>query len=134
MRVCFVCQKEQRSGQGTPVKDDIVIRAIRRIKKAFGISTGNVLVVCDNCLEESKKRRQKFERSLLTFGGLGAVLGVILLIASILSGKSLIAILQSIILLVFLVVVFSLFSLLQYHPAVVIEAERKAARKVKRKR
>lgn len=134
MRVCFVCQKEQKPGQGTPVKDDIVIRAIRRIKKAFGISTGNVLVVCNNCLEESKKRRQKFERSLLTFGGLGAVLGVILLIAAILSGKSLIAILQSLLLLVFLVVIFSLFSLLQYHPTVATEVEKKAAKKIKRKR
>jgi len=125
--VCIICNKEK---SGTPIKEDIVIRTIRRIKEALRISTGNKLVVCNEHIEEAKKRREKFEKSILTYGGIGAVLGIILVILAIFSQKSIVAILQTIVLLIFLVLVMAALSLYQYFPAI---EEAKGASAKKRK-
>lgn len=138
-RVCIICYKELK--RGIPVKEDAVLKGIRwgknlirSLLERFGmkVSKGNVLVVCEEHVEESRKRREKFERTLLTFGGLGVILGLILIIVSILSGRDLFGIATSILLLIFLVAIFAAMSLLQYHPA--LEYEIKKGKEIVRKR
>lgn len=114
-KVCIIHQSES---DGIPVRDDFVLGTIRRIKRMFKVSTGNTLVVCRMHEAEARQRRAKFERSLITSAGIGAVFGVILVVISILSQRSIIDILQSIVLLAFLVLVMSALSLYQYFPAI----------------
>ena len=123
-KVCIIHQKES---DGIPVRDDFVLKAIRGVKKAFSISTGNQLVVCKAHIEEAKKRRAKFERSLMTSAGIGALFGLVMLVVSILSQRSIFDILRSILLLIFLVIVMSALSLYQYFPAIEEGSKRKTA-------
>jgi len=115
-KVCIVDREEKN---GIPIKDDVVINAIRTVKKRLKISSGNELVVCPAHLEEAKKRRERFERSLMTSAGIGAVLGVILVLLAIFNpNRSLISILQAILFLFVLVFIMAALSLYQYFPAV----------------
>lgn len=133
-KVCVVCQKEKA---GRPVREDIILKSIRRAKEFAKISTGNELVVCPDDYEEAKKRRQRFEKSLLTFGGIGAVLGIILVLIAIFQGRDILSIIGSLIFVVLLVAIMAALSLYQYFPAFEERgkpAKPKAiARKVKRK-
>jgi hypothetical protein len=136
-----VCIIHQKPSDGTPVKDDLILKTIRGLKQAFKVSTGNQLVVCNAHLEEARKKRAKFEKSLITSAGVGAIFGIIMLVLSIFSQRSLIDILSAIVLLVFLVVVMASLSLYQYFPALeegpkrkVAAAKAKSARAIKRKR
>jgi len=74
--ICLICQKE---ATGLPIKEDFVIRGIRKIKTAFKVARGSKLIICNEHLEEAKRRREKFEKTLLTYGGLGGVIGIILI-------------------------------------------------------
>jgi len=122
-----VCIIHQKPSDGIPVKDDLILKTIRRLKQAFKASTGNQLVVCNAHLDEARKKRAKFEKSLITSAGIGAIFGIIMLAVSILSQRSLFDILRAIVLLVFLVVVMSALSLYQYFPALEERPKRKVA-------
>jgi uncharacterized protein YhaN len=122
-----VCIIHQKPSDGVPVKDDVILKTIRKIKRAFKISTGNQLVVCKAHLEEARKKRSKFEKSLMTAAGIGALFGIIMLVVSILSQKSIFDILRALVLLVFLVVVMASLSLYQYFPALEEGPKRKVA-------
>jgi len=131
-KICIIHQKES---DGIPVRDDFVLKAIRSVKKAFRVSTGNQLVVCKAHIEEAKKRRAKFEKSLVTSAGIGALFGLIMLVISIMSQRSIFDILRSILLLVFLVIVMAALSLYQYFPSIEGGPKRKPVpHKAKRKR
>ncbi len=112
---CLICQKET---VGSPVKEDFVIRGIRKIKTSLKIARGTNLIICDEHLEEARKKRERFEKSLLTYGGIGAVIGIILVIAGLLGGRDLISILSSMLIAILLIVVLVIFSLAYYFPAV----------------
>ena len=112
---CLICQKETI---GSPVKEDFVIRGIRKIKTSLKIARGTNLIICDEHLEEARKKRERFEKSLLTYGGIGAVIGIILVIAGLLGGRDLISILSSMLIAILLIVVLVIFSLAYYFPAV----------------
>ena len=112
--ICIVCGKEK---EGREIEEDIVVRGIRLIKRKLNIERGNILVVCDECLEEAKKRRQKFEKGLFTWGAIGGILGIILIISSALAG-GLGRIISSFIFLLILIVVFVCLSFYQYFPKV----------------
>lgn len=114
-QVCIVCGKERK---GIPVKEDFVIRSIRRAKGAFKIATGNKLVVCPEHIDDARKKREKFERGLLTYAGIGAVLGVILVVVNLMTSFDAFRLIQSLALLVLLVVVMAMLSLYQYFPAI----------------
>lgn len=114
-QVCIVCGKER---VGIPVKEDFVIRFIRRAKDALKIATGNKLVVCREHIEVAQKKREKFERGLLTYAGIGAVLGVILVIVNLMTAFDAFRLIQSLVLLVLLVGVMAMLSLYQYFPAI----------------
>ena len=132
-----VCIIDRKNKDGIPIQDDFVLSSIRKAKETLKVSTGNQLVVCKEHLEEARKRRGKFEKSLMASAGLGAIIGVILLLISIFSGRSLVGILQSIVLLAFLVILMASLSLYQYFPALKEKAahpSRKAKRPSKRAR
>lgn len=85
MRVCIICHKEVGGKKAVKVREDNVIRGIRRIKKVLRIAKNNELYVCEDCLEEHTSRRRSFEKSMLFFGIIAAlvilVFGGLLLIS-----------------------------------------------------
>lgn len=113
-RVCVICQKER---SGAQVKEDFVIKGIRKIKKIFKAATGNKLVVCEECGEIAKKKRQNFEKTLLTYLGLGGIILLIMIVFALLSGGPILSILQSIVVLMFFVILLGALSLLNYFPS-----------------
>jgi predicted nucleic acid-binding Zn ribbon protein len=113
-RVCVVCQKER---VGAQIKEDFVIRGIRRIKQMFKATTGNKLVVCGECKEIAKKKRQTFEKTLLTYLGLGGIILLIMLVLALISGGPIMSILQSVVVLLFFVILLAALSLLNYFPS-----------------
>jgi hypothetical protein len=113
--ICLICQKE---AIGLPIKEDFVIRGIRKIKTALKVARGSKLIICNEHLEEAKKKRERFEKTLLTYGGSGGVVGILLIIASILGGRDLLSILSILLIAVLLIFVLVIFSLAYYFPAV----------------
>ena len=65
MKVCIYTQKSVEGEPAVPVKEDNILRAIRSIKKFLRIAKMNELYVTKPYLEEHKKRRKSFERSVL---------------------------------------------------------------------
>ncbi|MCX8195324.1 MAG: hypothetical protein N3G22_04445 [Candidatus Micrarchaeota archaeon] len=84
-RVCIVCQKETKGGY--KVEDDLVINTIRKIKQGLKIAKNNELVVMEECLEEHKKKRERYEKNLAIHVVIGGILFVIFTILPLLSGK-----------------------------------------------
>ena len=108
--VCIVCREEK---EGAPVKDDAVISTIRAVKTRLGLASNKELVVCGDCLEEHKKRRQGFEKNLVQYGAFGLIVLVVLFILT----QTLNALFVGVMLLALMLVM----SLFYYHPA--LEAE-----------
>ncbi|VVC01365.1 Uncharacterised protein [uncultured archaeon] len=81
-KVCIVCEKEK---SGYPVEDDAVIHAIRRVKQAFKVARNNELVVCEDCLEEHRKKRQKYEKNLVMHVVIAAIVLIIFFFVSVFS-------------------------------------------------
>jgi len=104
--ICIVCREEKR---GRAVKDDVVIRAIRKIKQAFRVAANNRLVVCDGCLEKHKARRGGFERKLALYGGGGLLIVIVFTLISRTIGGFALSLLLGL-----FVAALALFS---YHPA-----------------
>lgn len=105
--VCVVCKKEKK---GVRVEDDPVIDTIRRVKERLGISTGNVLVVCKECLPKAQEKRRRFERTAMTWG----VLAVLMILLMLLISLSL----QSVFFGILIAFFFTLFALSSYFPKV----------------
>lgn len=55
---CIICGNDS---DGALVADTHVIRAIRALKKKFGVAQNNTLVVCKNCEPVHAQKRKKFE-------------------------------------------------------------------------
>jgi len=107
-KVCIVCSKEVAGGH--KVEDDSVIRAIRKIKRQFGVARNNELYVCEGCMEEYKKKRGKYERDLVIHAVLAAIVLIMMVVLPIFtSGFSLTAIVLGV-LLAAIIMAFSLFS------------------------
>jgi len=87
MRICIVCQEDVSGKRAVKVKEDRIIKAIRKIKQTFNIATNNELYVSEECIPKHKERRRTFERSMLFFGILAAIIVVLMLSSIVLSGK-----------------------------------------------
>ncbi len=87
MKVCIECQKDVTGLRAVMVKEDQVIRIIRRIKRILKISKENELYVCAECLPKQLERRKAFERTVLVFTAIAALLLLLMLIAIIFSGR-----------------------------------------------
>jgi len=87
MRVCIVCQKDVSGKNAKPIKEDNIIRLIRALKQTFRIAANNELYVCEDDLPVHLQRRRSFERSMILFGVLSAIVVVLLLGTMLLSGR-----------------------------------------------
>jgi len=115
MDVCIICQKDVAGKSAVSVKEDRIILAIRSMKQALKMAQNNKLYVCETCMEEHSKRRKSFEKSMLFFGVLAAIVVVLLFISMILSGRFDIMAIFSIFIIGVLILLFSL--LFKYTPA-----------------
>ncbi|MCX8163296.1 MAG: hypothetical protein N3D10_01945 [Candidatus Micrarchaeota archaeon] len=113
-KICIVCEKE--IVEGYKIKESFVLDIIRKIKNKLKILKNNELFVCPNCLEEYKKRRKKFNNSLL-INSIIAVLIFLVIIALPLIYNQEFKI-ESILVLIILVGFLSFFSLLSYIPSI----------------
>ena len=115
-KYCVVCFKEK---DGYKIYDDAVIRTIRGIKQRLGIAKNNTLVVCRGCLEEHRKKRKSYEKTLIIHIVLaGVVLVAFVLLPLLTTGFSLAAVGLGIILAA-LIAGMAVFS---HHPKLADEA------------
>lgn len=70
-KACIICLKEVESG--TPVEDEPLIIAIRKVKQRFNIAKNNELVVCQNDMEEYLKKRKKYETNIAIYSVIAAI-------------------------------------------------------------
>ncbi|VVB66634.1 Uncharacterised protein [Candidatus Gugararchaeum adminiculabundum] len=104
--VCIICEKEK---DGEPLVNDYMLRFIRKIKQTLGVARNNQLVVCNDCFANHRKKREKFEKTIVQYVALGAI-SVVLLLVLFMRWESVIFSL--------LIIVFMLsLALLSYHPA-----------------
>ena len=126
MRVCIVCQKDVSGKSAKPIKEDNIIRMIRAVKQVLRIAANNELYVCEDDLAIHLQRRRSFERSIILFGVLSAIVVVLLIGTMLLSGRfDIWAILSAFIVGVFILLFAFVF---RYAPAVegVSSEEKKA--------
>ncbi len=82
--VCIVCKKEIENGN--PIKEDAVIRFIKKMKQKTGTLQNNVLMVCDADLETYRKKRQNFEKMAVLHATAAVIVVAILFLAPLLLG------------------------------------------------
>jgi hypothetical protein len=87
MKVCISCEADVSGKKAYPIKEDRVIRTLRKLKKALGIAKMNDLYVCESCLEKHKIHRQSFEKNRLLAIVCGSLIIIALLGMLILSGR-----------------------------------------------
>ncbi|HIE54886.1 MAG TPA: hypothetical protein EYP90_06860 [Chromatiaceae bacterium] len=87
MKICIVCQKDVSGMRASKIREDRIIRAIRKVKKALNIATNNELYVSEDCISKHKERRRAFEKSMLFFGILAAIVVILMLSTVVLSGR-----------------------------------------------
>jgi hypothetical protein len=83
-RVCWICEKEVP--EGTPIKNDVVIRFIREMKRKMGILKGNELVVCHTHLAAYAEKRKRFERNLVLYATAAVLIAIGLPVFPLLAG------------------------------------------------
>lgn len=87
MKVCIACQADVSGKKAVRVKEDRIIKAIRKVKKAFKIAQMNELYVCEKDIPQHLERRRSFEKSLLFASVLGGLILVLVIAVLLLSGK-----------------------------------------------
>ena len=105
---CILCEKDKK---GEPVSDDLIIRSVRRLKKATNTAQNNKLVVCKDCMPEHLKRRANFEKWLVRHGALGAIVAIVFFLMN--------PSLQTLAFGIFIVLLMLVLSLAYYHPSLV---------------
>jgi len=116
MKVCIICQEEVSGKRAVKVKEDRVIRVIRKIKQTLNMATNNELYVSEECIPKHKERRRAFERSMLFFGILAAVIVILMLSSIFMSGKFDLGLIVSAFLIGGFILLFAL--IFKYTPAV----------------
>ncbi|MDE1871084.1 MAG: hypothetical protein KGI06_02480 [Candidatus Micrarchaeota archaeon] len=77
---CIICGKER---DGLEVRDDIIIKSLRWIKKNVTKSQKNYrLVVCKDCFLSYRKRRESYERKMMIYGAIGVIFLLALLVSA----------------------------------------------------
>ena len=87
MKVCISCHSDVEGKKATRIREDRIIRVIRTIKRTFGIAQMNELYECEDDMQEHRKRRQSFEKSMLFASVLAGIVVVMVLAALLLSGR-----------------------------------------------
>ena len=114
-KVCVDCQKEVNGKRAVKIKEDRIILALRAAKRALKISRENELYVCEECLTKHEKRRKSFEKTMLIFAVVAALIIVLMVFTIILSGRLELWAILSGILIIALLAVFSV--IFKYVPA-----------------
>jgi len=112
-RVCWLCEKEV--AEGTPLKNDVVIRFIREWKRKFGILKGNELVVCPEHLGKYAEKRKSFERNLVIYATAAVMVAIGIPLVALLMGSQFN--LSSVCFSLVLAAMIFGFSMLKYVPA-----------------
>lgn len=87
MKICIICQNEVAGKKAAKVREDRIIKAIRKLKALFKIAAGNELYVCEEDLPKHLKRRKSFEKNILFFGILAVFVVMLLLFIIFMSGR-----------------------------------------------
>ncbi len=58
--VCFICGEKVNNKKAVPIKDDIIIKGIKKVKEKTGKVKNNKLYVCEDCWDVYKKERKSF--------------------------------------------------------------------------
>ena len=114
-RVCVDCQNEVAGKRAVRIKEDRIILMLRAVKRALKISRENELYVCEECLAKHEKRRKSFEKTMLIFAVVAALIIVLMVFTIILSGRLELWAILSGILIIALLAVFSV--IFKYVPA-----------------
>jgi len=85
-KVCVVCRNEIK-GEAYRVKEDSAIRFIRSIKTKLRIAQGNELFVCEKDYKKHIERRKGFEKELIIYTIIAAVVFVLLGFMPMLAGS-----------------------------------------------
>ena len=115
MKACIICQKET-TGNALRVKEDFIILGIRRAKQAFNIAKNNELYVCESDIPVHQAKRKNYERDLVVFSVIAAIVFVALIVIPVLSGKFNIIYIVSSVFLSFVIILVPVF--FKYAPAV----------------
>lgn len=81
--VCVECGGEKK---GYMVREDAVIRGIRRVKKMLGIAKNNILVVCAECAAVRKEKRERFEKRFVQHGAVAVIVFLLFVLVPVFSG------------------------------------------------
>ncbi|MCX8202415.1 MAG: hypothetical protein N3G74_01240 [Candidatus Micrarchaeota archaeon] len=123
-KICVIGKEEIKGSNYKPIRDDVVISSIRKIKRFFKVAAENELVVCDKHLEEAVKRRKEFESSIVKIVAVTAVIAVIAIILALLNNSlNFIPATISMVILLFILLLF--VSLFRYFPSVDHNVEQK---------
>jgi hypothetical protein len=87
MKICIFCEKDVEGKEAVRVKEDQIIRSIRRVKKALRIAQMNELYVCKDDVKKHMERRRSFERAMLLASILAGIVILLFISTLILSGK-----------------------------------------------
>lgn len=115
MKKCVVCHMDLTSGKAARVREDRVIRFIRKIKKTLNIARNYDLYVCEADFEKNNEKRKKYEKDIIIFTIVAVFVTVILIILPLISGTLSIPLFLSSIILGIMIVGFAVF--LKYIPA-----------------
>ena len=117
MKVCVDCQKDVSGMRAVKIKEDRIIDFIRKVKRALKISRENELYVCYTCLPIHKEKRKSFEKTMLIFSVVAALILLLMLATTLISGRFELWAIVSGLLIIALLLVFSL--IFRYAPAAV---------------
>jgi fatty acid desaturase len=83
---CIICQQDIAGGRAAPVKNDLIIETIRKLKKMLGVAQGNELYVCENDFKSHAEKRKKFERNVVIFSTVALLIVLIMIGLPLLAG------------------------------------------------
>ncbi len=86
VKICIICEKEP-TGNACKVRDDAIIKTIRAVKQKLKIAKNNELYVCEDCLPSYKEKRKKFEKNLVFYVAIAAVIFIIINGFQLINGK-----------------------------------------------
>ncbi len=121
MKKCIVCQKDIVSGKAAKVREDRIIRGLRKIKQTLNIARNFDLYVCEDDFQKNTDRRKQYEKNVIIYTIIAVVIFIVLIVLPLLSGRFNFLLLLSSALLSIVVVLFAL--LFKYVPATETQLE-----------
>jgi len=110
MKICIECEKNVEGMKAVKIKEDNVIAAIRKIKRAIRAAKENDLYVCEEHVKQHIERRKSFQKALILFGIAAVLIFILGLISMILSGNfNVIGFIAAVVISIFLILFAILF-------------------------